>query len=263
MPPERLQQEAAALAAQGFHEIVLTGINLGFFGMDTGQSLADAVEVCAAQEGILRVRLGSLEPERMDAAALRRFAECEKFCPQFHLSLQSGCDSVLKRMNRRYTAEEYRSLAKNIHEIFPDAALTTDVIVGFPGETEADFEETCRFVREIRFSKVHVFPYSVRKGTRAAAFPDQIPQSIKNQRSARLQEIANEIRREHLAGMIGKKVSVLLETERQQNAQRFFQGHTPDGTLVKIFLENAEKGLQNSVICVTIEGYEDDCLLGR
>lgn len=263
MPPERLEQEAKALAEQGFREIVLTGINIGFYGLDTGQTLADAVRVCAAQEGILRVRLGSLEPERMDAETLKAFAACDKFCPQFHLSLQSGCDSVLKRMNRRYTAAEYRALAEQIHTLFPDAALTTDVIVGFPGETDADFEETCRFVQEIGFAKVHVFPYSVREGTRAAGFPDQVPQAVKVKRSARLTEIANEIRKKRLSGFVGSKVYVLAENEKQQNAQRFLQGHTTDGTLVKIFSENGEKGLQNSVICVTIEGYEDDCLLGR
>ena len=231
MPPERLRSEVQALAGAGFREIVLTGINLGFFGTDTGQTLADAVELCAAQEGILRVRLGSLEPERMDTETLRRFAACEKFCPQFHLSLQSGCDAVLKRMNRRYDTAQYRALAEEIHRLFPDAAL-------------------------------HVFPYSAREGTRAAAFPDQVPQEIRMRRAGKLTEIANEIRKAHLSRFTGRQVSVLVEGEKQQNAQRFYQGHTPDGTLVKIFPENAEKGLQNSAICVTIEGYEDDCLLG-
>ena len=263
MPAERLEAEAERLAKEGFREIVLTGINIGFFGMDTGQPLADAVAVCAKQPGFLRVRLGSLEPERMDTETLEALAACEKFCPQFHLSLQSGCDSVLKRMNRRYTAAEYRALAEKIHSIFPHAALTTDVIVGFPGETEADFEETLRFVQEIGFAKVHVFPYSPRTGTRAAEFPDQIPQPEKVRRAARLTALANEIRRTHLSRMVGETAEVLVEGEKQQNAQRFYQGHTPDGTLVKIFPENAEKGLHNSVICVTIEGYEDDCLVGR
>ncbi len=262
MPPERLETEIKTLADAGFREIVLTGINLGFFGTDTGQTLADAVELCAAQEGILRVRLGSLEPERMDAETLRRFAECEKFCPQFHLSLQSGCDAVLKRMNRRYDTAQYRALAAEIHSLFPDAALTTDVIVGFPGETDAQFEETCRFVQEIGFTKVHVFPYSAREGTKAAAFPDQVPQDVKMQRAAKLTEIANAIRTAHLKRFVGQQVSVLVEGRKQQNAQRFYQGHTTDGTLVKIFQKNAEKGLQNSAICVTIEGYEEDCLCG-
>ena len=263
MPPERFRSEIRTLAEQGFREIVLTGINLCFYGTDTGQTLADAVDLCAAETGFIRIRLGSLEPERMDSALLRHLAECEKFCPQFHLSLQSGSDAVLKRMNRRYDTAQYRALAAEIHSLFPDAALTTDVIVGFPGETEEDFEASCRFVQEIGFAKVHVFPYSQREGTRAAAFPDQIPQAVRAQRSARLTAIANEIRRKHLAGMTGQTAEVLVEGEKQQNAQRFYQGHTPNGTLVKIFPENDEKGLQNSLICVTIEEYEDDCVIGR
>ena len=237
MPPERLEAEVKALA--------------------------EAVAVCAEQPGVLRVRLGSLEPERMDQQTLEALAACEKFCPQFHLSLQSGCDSVLKRMNRRYISAEYRDLAARIRRIFPHSALTTDVIVGFPGETDADFEETLRFVEEIRFTKVHVFPYSPRTGTRAASFPDQIPQNVKSERAARLSKLADGIRRAHLAEQVGQTVQVLVEGEKQQNAQRFYQGHTPDGTVVKIFQENAEKGLQNSAICVTIKGYEDDCLTAR
>ncbi len=152
MPPERLAIEAKSLAAQGFREIVLTGINLGFFGMDTGQTLAEAVAVCAAEEGVCRVRLGSLEPERMTEDTLLALRSCGKFCPQFHLSLQSGSDAVLKRMNRRYDTAQYRALAERIHGLFPDAALTTDVIVGFPGETDADFAETLAFVREMGFA---------------------------------------------------------------------------------------------------------------
>ena len=263
MPPDRLREEVHALAEQGFREIVLTGINIGFFGLDTGQTIAEAVAVCAAEPGFCRVRLGSLEPERMDTATLKQLAACEKFCPQFHLSLQSGSDAVLKRMNRRYTAAEYRALAQEIHALFPDAALTTDVIVGFPGETDAEFQETLDFVQEIGFAKVHVFPYSAREGTRAAKFPDQVPQSVKTARAARLNALACDIRRAHLSKMVGRTLSVLVEGEKEQNAQRYSQGHTPDGTLVKIFRENAEKGLQNSVICVTIEGYEDDCVTGH
>ena len=263
MPPERLEREVHALAEQGFREIVLTGINLGFFGTDTGQTLADAVRVCAAQAGILRVRLGSLEPERMTQEQLLAFAACGKFCPQFHLSLQSGSSSVLRRMNRRYTAEEYRALAESIRRIFPDAALTTDVIVGFPGETDAEFAETLAFVREMNFAKVHVFPYSPRTGTKAAAMSGQVPQDVRSRRAAELNELAGALRKAHLAGMVGRQAEVLVEGEKQQNAQRFYQGHTPDGTLVKIFPENAEKGLQNSVICVTIEAYEEDCAAAR
>ena len=260
MPPDRLRKEAAALSGKGFREIVLTGINLGFYGDDIGCTIADAVEICAAEEGFVRVRLGSLEPERMTPALLSRLSRCEKLCPQFHLSLQSGSDTVLKRMNRRYTAAEYRTLAENIHRLFPGAALTTDVIVGFPGETEEEFAETLAFVREIGFAKVHVFPFSQREGTRAAKMPGQVPPAVKAERAAQLSALADEIRSAHLASRFGQRLTVLVEGKKQQNAQTFFSGHTPEGTLVKIFTENCEKGLQNSLICVTIERYEQDSL---
>lgn len=263
MTLERLKQEVDQLAEQGFREIVLTGINLGFFGMDTGCDIADAVAVCAENPQILRVRLGSLEPERMTAEILARLAACEKFCPQFHLSLQSGSDAVLSRMNRRYRSKEYAELAEKIHTLFPNAALTTDVIVGFPGEHEAEYQETVAFVKKIGFAKVHVFPYSQRAGTKAAAMDDQIPQQIKMQRSADLTRIANEIRRDHLAGYVGRTVEVLVEGKKRQNAQTFYQGHTKEGTLVKILPKNDEKGLRNSIVCVTIETYEDDCCIAR
>ena len=260
MPLSRLRNEVAALDAAGYKEIVLTGINLGFYGLDTGETLTEAVGICAAARNILRIRLGSLEPERMTAEQLHAFAACEKFCPQFHLSLQSGSDTVLKRMHRRYSAAEYRALAEEIHRLFPDCALTTDVIVGFPGETDEEFAETMAFVQEIGFAKVHVFPYSQRTGTKAAEYPDQVPQPVKTARAAKLSQLANEIRRSHLAQMVGRQLSVLVEGEKQKNHTEFYQGHTPNGTLVKIFPENHEKDLQNSMICATIEGYEEDCL---
>lgn len=263
MPPERLAEEARSLAAQGFREIVLTGINLGFFGIDTGQSLADAVRLCAEPEGICRVRLGSLEPEKMTAEILTALRDCEKFCPQFHLSLQSGSNAVLKRMHRRYTTEQYLALIQEIRRLFPESAVTTDVIVGFPGETEEDFRQTIAFVRRIGFAKVHVFPYSPREGTRAAAYPNQIPQEIKAARAAELSQLADALRTAHLRGCLGRRAEILIEGEKQQNAQTFYQGHTPDGTLVKIFPENGKKGLQNSLICATIEEYTDDALIVR
>ncbi len=263
MPLEQVAEEAKKLAAQGFHEIVLTGINLGFYGVDTGDNLADAVDACAAPEGIERVRLGSLEPERMDQELLLRFAKCEKFCPQFHLSLQSGSSSVLLRMHRRYNAIAYRRIVQGIREIFPEAAITTDIIVGFPGETDDDFARTVRVVRQVRFAKIHIFPYSPREGTRAATLPNQVPPEVKNQRAAALAEVAAECTRQHLEKYVGQTVPVLVEEEKYQNAQSFCQGHMADGTLVKIFAKKYEKCLHNSMICVTIESYADDCCIGR
>ncbi len=164
-------------------------------------------------------------------------------------------------MHRHYDTAQYRALAAEIHRLFPDAALTTDVIVGFPGETEQEFAESCAFVREMGFAKVHVFPYSQREGTKAAEMPGQIAPAVKAERAAALSEIAGAIRAGRLAAMVGTQQQVLVENQKQQNAQSFHQGHTGDGTLVKIFSENREKGLQNSVVCVTIKGYEQDALI--
>lgn len=283
MPLESIAAEAKSLAEQGFQEIVLTGINLGFYGVDTGDSLADAVDACAAPEGIRRVRLGSLEPERITPELLQRFAACGKFCPQFHLSLQSGADSVLRRMNRHYSSLIYDHLVHQIRALFPESAITTDVIVGFPGETDQDFAQTLQMVQQIGFAKVHVFPYSPREGTLAATMPDQVPGGVKNQRASELAVVAARCTKKHLEQYVGRAVSVLVENCKDcagarerfwdktlesaplvyQNAHSYYQGHMPDGTLVKIFPEKAEKRLHNSIICVTIEGYEDDCCIAR
>ena len=174
-PLDDLKQELSSLAAHGYREVVLTGINLSAYGQESGLTLCDAVDAACAQEGVERVRLGSLEPERLDAPVIARLKRQEKLCPQFHLSLQSGCDATLRRMNRHYTAEEYRTIVKNLREAFPNAAVTTDIMVGFPGETEEEFAESLAFEREIGFAKVHVFIYSRRSGTAAAAAPRQVP----------------------------------------------------------------------------------------
>ncbi len=283
MPLERVIAEAKSLAAQDFQEIVLTGINLGFYGIDTGDSLADAVEACAAPEGIRRVRFGSLEPERITPELLHRLAACEKFCPQFHLSLQSGANSVLQRMNRHYSPATYCHIVDQIRTLFSESAITTDVIVGFPGETDEDFAETLHIVQKIGFAKVHIFPYSPREGTPAASMPDQISGNVKNQRTDKLAALAAVCTQKHLAHYIGRSVSVLVEDCKRcteckdrvwdqalesvplvyQNAHSYYRGHMPDGTLVKIFPEKIEKRLHNSIICVTIEGYEDDCCIAR
>ena len=148
------------LAASGYRELVLVGINLSAYGQELGLDLCDAVEIACAADGIARVRLGSLEPERMDGATVRRLARQKKLCPQFHLSLQSGCDATLSRMNRHYTSAEYLEIVHRLRDSFPNTAITTDIMVGFPGETEEEFEESLSFAREIGFAKAHVFAYS-------------------------------------------------------------------------------------------------------
>ena len=182
-PLEELRNELDEIAANGYCEVVLTGINLSAYGQDIGLHLCDAVEAACAVPGIQRVRLGSLEPEQLSKEVIDRLKLQDKLCPQFHLSLQSGCDETLRRMNRHYDAQEYRAIVRNLRAAFPNCAITTDIMVGFPGETEKEFAESLAFAEEIAFAKVHVFSYSRRPGTRANDAPDQVPEQVKNQRS--------------------------------------------------------------------------------
>ncbi|WP_044973760.1 tRNA (N(6)-L-threonylcarbamoyladenosine(37)-C(2))-methylthiotransferase MtaB [Ruminococcus sp. HUN007] len=249
-PPEDIASEVTALVKNGYQEIVLVGINLAFYGAEAGLSLTDAVETVSRVEGVKRIRLGSLEPEMISGDDLLKLKNTESFCPQFHLSLQSGCDRTLKAMNRKYTTADYTRLVSSIRNIFPDAAVTTDVMVGFPGETEEDFEESMEFVRKTAFSKIHVFPYSPRSGTKAAAMPDQINSSTKSERAARMTELGHELEREFLRAQVGKTVPVLFEKE---NCTSFHRGYSPNYTLVKIKREPSIKSLRNSIFYVKIK----------
>jgi threonylcarbamoyladenosine tRNA methylthiotransferase MtaB len=205
--------EAARLAANGYQEVVLVGINLSSYGKDLeGVRLVDAVQICCRIEGIRRVRLGSLEPELLTREDLEQMAAEPKFCPQFHLSLQSGCDRTLKGMNRHYDSAEYRRIAEMIREIFDNPALTTDVMTGFPGESDEDFAASMAFVREMAFAKIHVFAYSPRPGTVAADRPDQIPAAVKDARSAQMGALAHELRQQFLLSQSGRLEEVLVET---------------------------------------------------
>ena len=258
-PPELLREEIVRLAAEGVREIVLTGINLAFYGTEYGLRLADAAELCCGVTGIDRVRLGSLEPERISDDDLVRLSRLEKLCPQFHLSLQSGCDRTLKAMGRRYTAEEYYQLTRRILHYFPDCAFTTDIMAGFPGETEEDFEESVRFVRRVGFSRLHVFTYSQRRGTPAASMP-QLPQRVRKQRADRLRIVGNELHAEHLARQVGRTVPVLFEREEEPDIHH---GYAPDMTLIKIPEKNYKKSLRNSIFYVTIEESGSEYCTGR
>ncbi len=209
---QSILEELAALAGAGYSEVVLSGINLPSYGRDTNTSLIDLIEACAGVEGIERIRLGSLEPDLLDDDTIARMARVEKLCPQFHLSLQSGCTETLRRMRRVYTAEEYAAVVHKMRRAFGGfCSFTTDVIVGFPGETEEEFKESIRFVQDLGFLKVHVFPYSRRAGTPAADFPDQIPEQEKASRVHRLQSAADEVRARLVKEMLGKTDTVLLE----------------------------------------------------
>jgi len=207
--------EADALADKGFCEIVLTGIHITSYGRDIkGVTLLDAIYGLNRIEGIKRIRLGSLEPLYMSADTVKRMAQAEKLCPHFHLSLQSGCDETLKRMNRKYTTAEYEEIVTNIRDTFPDAAITTDIMTGFPGETGEEFEQTCDFVKKIGFSQAHIFQFSARKGTKAADMPNQIPSSEKERRSKILSEICEKSQENYRAEYIGRNMDVLFEQKK-------------------------------------------------
>ncbi len=203
--------EVNTLAAAGYKEVVLTGINLTCYGDDSATGLAALVEKVAATPGIQRVRLGSLEPDLLSDETLLRLAGVKEFCPQFHLSLQSGCDATLKRMNRRYTTAFFEGLLSKMRTIFLGATFTTDVIVGFPGETEDEFSDTLAFVKRCRLLKVHVFSYSSRPGTAAAGFTAQVDETTKARRHKALQTAADEVRSEIIASFSGTQQEVLLE----------------------------------------------------
>lgn len=258
-PLDALRREAAMLAENGRREIVLTGINIAFYGHREGLRLADAVEVCCQTEGIERVRLGSIEPEMMLPDDLDRLAALPQFCPQFHLSLQSGCAATLKRMNRRYTPEEYAALVEQIRLRFPDASFTTDIMVGFPNETEEEFAESMAFAEQIGFSRIHVFQYSPRQGTPAAKM-EQIPDAVKHERADRMKALGERLAREYMQTLVGKTVPVLFERERSAG---FHQGHAPDYTLIKISRKNSKKSLRNQIFYVTIEEADCECCYGK
>lgn len=232
-PLEEIKAEARSLGNKGFSEIVLVGINLTSYGRGTDTDICDAVNAAAEAENVKRIRLGSLEPDHISDDILQRLKSQEKFCPQFHLSLQSGCDRTLARMNRHYDTAFYRDLAARIRSVFENAAITTDVMVGFPGETEAEFEESLAFVREIQFAKAHVFAYSRRSGTVAYSLPGQISRAEKAARSKKMLEASAEGEAEFLSGLVGKTEQVLFE----EAAEGFAVGYTAGYSRVQVKTE--------------------------
>lgn len=252
-PFESVRRELEALAAAGYSEVVLTGINLSSYGKDIDSSLTTLVEQAVGVEGIQRIRLGSLEPDLMKEDDILRLAKVDKFCPQFHLSLQSGCTETLRRMRRVYTAEEYTRVVNRIREVFgpENCSFTTDIIVGFPGETPQEFETTCRFVEEIGFLKVHVFPYSRRRGTPAYDFPGQICERDKSERSRILGQIAEDVRARQAKAMEGQTVQVLLETPLSAT---MFTGYTPLYLPVVVSAPGHKSG---DLVTVTLKEYAE------
>ena len=226
-PIEELEEEISALEKNGFSEIVLVGINLSAYGMGTNNNIVDAVRLAASFNEIKRVRLGSLEPDHITDEIIDGLSKIPEFCPQFHISLQSGCDSTLKRMNRHYNSAEYLVLCEKLRNSFENTTITTDVMVGFPGESESDFMEAMEFVKKVGFEKVHVFPYSIRPGTPAAKMSDQIEKSEKERRASIMSSAAEKIRKDFLENQIGKTLEVLVEDYHDGFAQGYTENYTP------------------------------------
>lgn len=258
-PIDVLKEEIKVLAQNGHKEIVLVGINLAFYGNEFGLRLVDAVEECCKIEGVERVRLGSLEPEVISDDDLLRLSKLSEFCPQFHLSLQSGCNKTLKAMNRHYNAEEYEELVSKIRTIFPQCSITTDIMVGFPDETYDDLEESMKFAEKIGFAKIHVFQYSPRKGTPAAE-KVQISKSLKHEYADKMKTLGSRLQSEYLKKQVGKTVEVLFERE---SSPEFHSGYAPDYTLIKIPSKKSEKSLRRMIFCVKIVDSNKDCCIGE
>ena len=255
-----IAKEAQALAEAGFREVVLTGVHLTSYGRDLPErpALADAIKAAADVRGIERIRLGSLEPVIVNDAFLCVVRTISKLCPQFHLALQSGSDAVLRRMKRRYNTEQFQTAARQLREAFPDAALTTDIIVGFPGETEAEFEQTVSFCRTIGFMKIHVFPYSPREGTPAAVMPDQLPKHVKDERVKRLSEVGAELSAAYRERMLGTVQPVLIEEHKRDGMRT---GYTPQYIPVVLATGNSRRYmLRCGFLSLTKEGMRGEAV---
>ena len=247
---EDVLAEVHTLASNGYQEIVLTGIHLSSYGIDTGENLLELIRAVHQVEGILRIRLGSLEPRIITREFAEGIAALPKMCPHFHLSLQSGCNTTLKRMNRRYTAEEYYEKCELLREVFDHPALTTDVIVGFPGETEEEFRESKAFLEKVNFYETHIFKYSRRQGTKAAEMKDQVPEPVKTERSNQLIALGKVNKKAFEDRLIRQTVEVLMEEEIQRDGETWQIGHTRE--YVKVG-RKTEENLTNQLINVEIE----------
>lgn len=257
--PENVLREVERLVSNGFKEVVLTGIHVASYGKDLeSDDLIGLMERVHAVEGLQRLRLSSLEPRLMNEDFVGRLAKMDKFCPHFHLSLQSGSDTVLKRMNRKYDTAAYLEAVRTIRSHFEMPALTTDVIVGFPGETVDEFEETMRFVEKVGFHQVHVFKYSPKKGTPAASMGCQVHPDVKQTRSDQLIDLSERLEREYVTGFIGHEVNVLFENKSEKRSD-MYEGLTDNYIRV---LVKSDEDLQGAIKKVVVEGVEEGVLIG-
>jgi len=261
--PENIISEITQIASKGIKEVVITGIHIASYGKDfamskdnklTNYRLIDLLEEINEIQGIQRIRLGSIEPLLITVEFVERLKRLEKICHHFHLSLQSGCDETLKRMNRRYTTEQFKEIVRLLRGAYSDVNLTTDIIVGFPGETDEEFNKTYQFLKEIKFYKMHIFKYSPRKGTKAAVMPNQINGDIKEERSKKLIELSDRNEIEYNKSYIGKNVEVLFEEEKDG----MYKGHTQN--YIMVYCQSKEK-LDNKIIDVVCEKAEKEHII--
>ena len=254
---DELKEEINMLAKNGIKEVVLVGINLSSYGKGQDFNIVDAIRVCSENDNILRIRLGSLEPDHITDDIIDGMAKYEKFCPQFHISLQSGCDKTLKEMNRHYNSAEFKQLCDKLRAAFPDATLTTDVMVGFNNESDEDFKQSLKFVKQINFEKVHVFPYSEREGTVASKKGDNVPRAEKERRAAIMIEQTNNQRIAYFNSLIGTTQKVLFEAKTKDS---YYQGYTKNYIPVKAMFDTDVIGKELEVTIKAVDDKEDCCL---
>ena len=256
--PESVIEEIKSIANNGIKEVIITGIHVASYGKDfnNGYKLIDLLEEINKVDGIERIRLGSIEPLLIDDEFLNRLKKLDKICHHFHLSLQSGCDETLKRMNRRYTTNEFENIVNMLRNSYKDVILTTDIIVGFPGETQEEFEKTYEFLKKIKFYKMHVFKYSVRNGTKAAIMEGQVADNIKEERSKKLLKLSDENEEFYHKQYIGKNVEVLIEEKNDG----FYKGHTSNYILVKTATPNL---VENEIVSIKVESCQKNELIGE
>lgn len=253
---ENIAKETDFHARDGHKEIVLTGINLSCYGTDIGLALFDAIKTVSDNPFIERVRLSSLEPELLTPEHIEKMSRIKKLCPHFHLSLQSGCDETLKRMNRHYTSYEYAEIVNNLRSAFPGCAVTTDIMVGFAGETEEEFERSLSFAENIGFSRIHIFTYSVRPGTAAALMPDQVPEEIKERRYKAMNKLSIRARQDFFAKNMNSVQKVLIE---RRTSPEYINGHTENYIPVRIYGGKAER---HDIVNVMLTDSEENFCAG-
>lgn len=258
--PENIINEVNKLVYNGFKEIVLTGIHVASYGKDLGNiNLLKLLEMVHTIKGLERIRLSSIEPSIVNEEFVNTIQGLHKICPHFHLSLQSGCDETLKRMNRKYTTKDYKEAVELLRDKIEDIALTTDIIVGFPGENDEEFNQSYHFVKEIAFSQIHVFKFSPRQGTPAARMKDQIAPEVKEERSRKMIELGQFLQNQFLVQQIGKTMDVLFEKTLDDH-EEIFEGHTPNYLKVEV---HSKEDIKNQILPVTFQGIKNHSLIGN